>query len=98
MKPSTIAAIRKTLRYEFARSGGLTKSEKKSAAARENGKRGGRPKKNTLANFVGWQRGTFSLDGFKALLSCGHCVTVSSRDARLSRIDCPECNEERGTK
>lgn len=46
MKPATISAIRATLRAEFARSGGKTKSNAKSAAARENGKKGGRPKKN----------------------------------------------------
>jgi hypothetical protein len=48
MKPHTIATIRATLRAEFARMGGKTKSAKKSAAARENGKRGGRPKKEKI--------------------------------------------------
>ena len=40
-----IEALRRQIRSEFARSGGQAKSAAKAAAARENGKKGGRPKK-----------------------------------------------------
>ena len=39
-------ALRRQVRTEFARSGGKAKSERKAQAARENGKKGGRPKAN----------------------------------------------------
>jgi uncharacterized protein involved in exopolysaccharide biosynthesis len=41
-----IEALRRQIRAEFARSGGQAKSAAKAAAARENGKKGGRPKAN----------------------------------------------------
>ena len=39
-------ALRRQILAEFARSGGQAKTAKKAAAARENGKKGGRPRKD----------------------------------------------------
>jgi hypothetical protein len=49
MKPNRKGCREMTL-TEFSRLGGLTKSEAKSKAARENGKLGGRPKKKETPN------------------------------------------------
>ena len=50
-------ALRRQVRTEFARSGGQAKSEAKAAAARENGKKGGRPKKAKSGKPRTWEAG-----------------------------------------
>lgn len=46
MDKNELETLRRQIRAEFARQGGKAKSAAKAAAARENGKKGGRPKKN----------------------------------------------------
>ena len=42
--PGTLVALQKAAGERFGRVGGLSRSDKKAAAVRENGKKGGRPK------------------------------------------------------
>lgn len=47
LPPEAVEALAALGRSLLARSGGKAKSERKASAARENGKKGGRPRKNS---------------------------------------------------
>ena len=96
MKTNEIAIIAATLRAEFARSGGKTKSAKKSAAARENGKKGGRPKTKPLIAFSVLGFDLSRKIGGTIKVGCSACAALVINGTACHEAGCP--NEKRECK